>query len=47
MNHQQQYPFETLFNQKPQYDHMRVLSCLAYIKENRAGKDILIGYPQG
>lgn len=53
---QNKTPYEILFKSKPSYDHMKVLGCLAYVKENKARKDkfeergrpcVFVGYPQG
>ena len=49
-------PYEILFKQKPNYDHMRIFGCLAYYRSTQTGGDkfelrgrpgIFIGYPQG
>ncbi|KAJ0951185.1 putative RNA-directed DNA polymerase [Helianthus annuus] len=49
-------PYEILYNQKPEYDHMRVFGCLTYFWsietkgdkfEVRGRPGIFLGYPQG
>nr|KAJ0198111.1 hypothetical protein LSAT_V11C700366270 [Lactuca sativa] len=49
-------PYEIVWNQKPQYDHMQVLGCLAYYRntdtkgekfENKGKPGVFLGYPQG
>ncbi|KAI3681211.1 hypothetical protein L6452_35996 [Arctium lappa] len=49
-------PYEIVFKQKPNYDHMRVFGCLAYYRSIETGGDkfelrgrpgIFVGYPQG
>lgn len=49
-------PYELVFNQKPEYDHMRVLGCLVYFKNNNTEGDkfemrgrpgVFMGYPPG
>lgn len=49
-------PFEILYSQKPEYDHMRVFGCLVYFWsietrgdkfEVRGRPGIFLGYPQG
>ncbi|KAD3640307.1 hypothetical protein E3N88_29530 [Mikania micrantha] len=49
-------PYEVLYNQKPNYEHMKVFGCLAYYKSTKTKGDkfemrgrpgIFLGYPQG
>ena len=49
-------PYEILYNQKPDYEHMRVFGCLAYYKSTetlgdkfveRGKPGIFVGYPPG
>lgn len=49
-------PYEIVWHQKPQFDHMRVFGCLAYYKntntkgdkvEKRGKPGVFLGYPQG
>ncbi|KAJ9552385.1 hypothetical protein OSB04_016430 [Centaurea solstitialis] len=49
-------PYEVLFDQKPDYDHMRVFGCLTYYRSNETKGDkfeergrpgVFLGYPQG
>jgi hypothetical protein len=47
-------PYETLFNKRPSFLHLRVFGCLCYAHsssndkfEPRARKYIFVGYPQG
>ncbi|KAK9053678.1 hypothetical protein SSX86_024752 [Deinandra increscens subsp. villosa] len=49
-------PYELLFNQKPDYDHMKVFGCLVYYKSNETKGDkfelrgrpgVFLGYPPG
>ncbi|GJT72711.1 putative RNA-directed DNA polymerase [Tanacetum coccineum] len=49
-------PYEVLYNQKPNYDNMRVFGCLAYYKSTETNGDkfkmkgrpgVFLGYPPG
>nr|GEV01512.1 auxin transport protein BIG [Tanacetum cinerariifolium] len=49
-------PYELLYGEKPSYDHMRVLGCMAYYRSVKTKGDkfeikrrprVLIGYPSG
>ncbi|KAI3722512.1 hypothetical protein L2E82_33551 [Cichorium intybus] len=49
-------PYEKLYNQKPDYDHMKVFGCLTYYRSNETNGDkfevrgrpgIFLGYPHG
>nr|GEU66079.1 retrovirus-related Pol polyprotein from transposon TNT 1-94 [Tanacetum cinerariifolium] len=49
-------PYEVLFGQKPEYDHMRVFGCMAYYKNTETNGDnfeprgkpgVFFGYPPG
>nr|GEY03687.1 hypothetical protein [Tanacetum cinerariifolium] len=49
-------PYEVLFGQKPEYDHMRVFGCMAYYKNTETNGDkfeprgkpgVFLGYPPG
>ncbi|GJU50498.1 putative RNA-directed DNA polymerase [Tanacetum coccineum] len=49
-------PYEVLYNQKPNYDNMRVFGCLAYYKSTETNRDkfkmkgrpgVFLGYPPG
>lgn len=48
-------PYEIIFNKKPNYEHLRVFGCLAYVsKPKKEGKfdergraNVFIGYPTG
>ncbi|KAJ0568794.1 putative RNA-directed DNA polymerase [Helianthus annuus] len=49
-------PYEIIYNQKPNYDHMRVFGCLSYYRstetrgdkfEERGRPGIFLGYPYG
>jgi hypothetical protein len=51
-----QTPYEIIFGEKPDYDRMRVLGCLAYYRNTETGGDkfeyrgrpaVFIGYPMG
>lgn len=49
-------PYELVWNQKPQYDHLKVFRCLAYYQntntkgdkfEEKGKPSVFLGYPQG